>query len=776
MDLKLGKYYKKILLTDNIEKYNTYKDKIKKYNKKEKQVGGSNMDIPSYVNDIVNNNYRLLTDLKLITDISYELEQCKDDFFGDFEPIDTIEYKDGYRFNCFMRKVGMSTDESSVKESGYSFKKNFSLAFTDIYMQKGLQKNDLIVSTNYIYYIMKYTLDTYIETVIKNNKFDNKTIHLYKNINLLYKGGNTTRLIFNSFIKSSKAQLSKNKSKNVLNSIQNLDELIDNYNVGDWDYYIKINFIDLRKNGFTDEELVKVTNQISQVFIYTASIIKNKIAVLLNSSLNIKNITESIQKFVFSDEIKSNIAKFLEIYNKSEFTLQNISHAEVIQVYTHDKLIEKDNIKTLNRDSEDFIKRNSFILKNTDKIEGNEERGYGPMNYYVEVDSQLIDTVSENIIPESLIKDDVYIAYMSNIGFARRYPISSFNLVRIKVNNTIVLKIDKNDGIQRTKNLRVNMELVDISIPSIYDAKEIFYYHYRYPNFEEFLKCKINNPLFKNDQIYISLPSSYAMFSDVCHLLFSENLFVWEDPKYAKRIKRLFFLSLPCLYQDSIQTNEIINFYSQMKELFEKSYGKTNIKDRLDLLANSYDIVTSPYNDLINGQLKNNVTELFMNLNIIHRIVKLKYANLRYLEFIIANYIKMLIVANYIINNTAENIDQYELIHYELQIHRILELKNVYDYIKPSISITGLTKPLNNIYDEVRGGGHNLMNNNLVPIGKLNSLGSYDQNKVNDFMELLKKYELTIINQCEFILVILKGFKEAGLQNINTVYESDSLF
>ena len=778
MDQKLGKYFRKLYLCKNQKQYDTYLKKIKHYSSI--QVGGNDdvdTNISAYVTDIVNSNYKLITDLDLVKKISYKLEQCKDDFFGEFDPEDTIEYKPGFRFNCFIRPFGVS-EESMAKDEAYMFKKNFSLNFTDIYMQKGLKHDDLIIATNFFYYILKYSLDTYIETVIRMKKFGDKTKNLYKNIYLLYKGGNTTRLIFNNFIRSSKKLLENKEGQLITESIKNLDDLIDNYNVGDWDYLIKVNYDDLKKVGFIDDELKKITNELLQVYVYTCSYIKNKIALLLKSNENINITAENIQKLMFSEDTKKNINRFINIYNNSPKKSVTIDSMDVERVYTFDKIIDNGNIKNMGTDDYDTLYKHSFIFKNTDEIKGNATLGYGTMGNYVEVNTPLIDTKSYNIIPESLKKDMVYLSYLSNVGFARRYAISSFNLIRIKVNNVIVFVINKSQPDEREKSMRVNLELVDVSVSNIYDCKGIFNYHYYYPNYVELIDCKIKNPKFKKEKIVVPLPSPHTMFADICHMLFTENQFIWEDPKYPKRIKRLFFLSLPCMYQDGLKTNDIITSYELTKTLFETLTATSTIQTRLSLINGNYEIIQSPYNDNINEKIGNQGTDKFKNIGIIHRIVKIMstspYSKCRYLEFLIANYIRMLIMSNYIINNVADPV-YYELVQYELQIHRILELQSVYDYLKPTVSTT-LTKSLTTLYESTRGTKHSLTEENLVPLGPLPALLPAKNEVVEKFMNTLKAYEKTIIDQSEFTLVILRGFREGKINTIVTTYESDSLF
>lgn len=781
MEYKIGKYIKKLYTSRDKESQKVYLKKIQYYTNKNGQIGGTNADLDTniavYINDIIQNNYRLQTDLDIIKNITYDLGQCQDDFFGNFADTDTITYKNGQRFNCFIRPFGMS----EAKENIYFFKKSFSLDFTDIYMQQGLTKQNLTISTNFIYFILNHTVNVFIENMMRVKKFGDKTQHLLDNVFLLYKGGNTTRIIFNCFIKSANKMFENSKkSIGIDKSIKNLNDLIQNYNVGDWDYLIKINFDKLKENGYTDDELNILIKLLLQSLYYSSTYIKNKLSLLLKSKINIDVTAQAIQTLMNSEDITKRIEKFINVYNNdpSITDIRKIDSLFINNIFTFDKVIEKNNVKNMEIDDYDILYKNSFIFKTTGNVKEYKGTDY-TVDEYVEVNTPFIDTQIQNYIPESLKKDMVYIAYLSDVGFCRRYAISSFNLLRVKISNLIQfdVKYKEMDPLQK-KKMYVNFELVDVSVSNIYDCKDIFNYHYYYQNYRPMVNYNINNPLFKEEKIIIPIPSPQLMFADICHMLFTENLFIWEDRKYSKRIKRLFFLSLPCMYYDKLKTNDMIIIYEVVHQLFSGLTTHQSIDLRLAMMNGHYDIVESPYSNNINIKINVQTMQKFKDLKISHKIIKIKetspYSKCKYIEFLIGNYIRMLITSNYIINNKVENSNQ-ELVKYELLIHRILEMPKIYEYIKPGISF-GFTKPLKTVYMETRGTTHTLTNSDLLPLGPLNQLVPANPAIVNKFMDDLKTYENTIIDNCKYTLEILKGFQEANIQNVPINYEDVSLF
>ncbi|VBB18189.1 hypothetical protein YASMINEVIRUS_652 [Yasminevirus sp. GU-2018] len=758
------------------------------------QYGGGyllNDQISANVEAIVRGDYKLMSEMDKVKNMSYSLDNCidADSLFDDpASGAFPMYYKQGRKMKCFIRQPNV-TDKDLEKDTEYKFKKQFSLDLTDIFMQKTLTPEDLSVATNYIYYTFDFALSKLLDVLVKDGKFGAKTELLTDHVYLLYKGGNTTRLLLKNFVRETKhlIGLRGHSTAAITDAVSKLDELVGGFNIGDWDYMMKIDFDYLKANGFTDPELNELIMLLMQTFYYVASYIKEKISDLLKSKGNTFRYSQAIQDYIKDKGTTDKITSFVQEYNKFTKTGPNtIDDMKIKDVIVYDNAVTTDKIDHLDRARLIEIYRDSFAFKITGKLKNYKGKRVTYAEYF-EVDAPFVDETNMTYLPEHLSEDVVYIAYMSNLGFCRRYALSSFNLIRLKVLNMLNfdMKFTGHAG-PVEKTMFVNAELVDCSVSNVNDCKGVYNNHYYYPGHEDMETAHIVDEAFKKERVEVKIPSVQMMFADICHMLFTENLFVWEDPKYAKRIKRLFFLSLPCMYKDNMRTKQILAGYRTMQQLFKDLNAIPDIDGKLALLNGHYDIVISPYNALINDKTQHNVTPAFMALGTVHRLVVIAPGSpykIRYLEYLLANYIRMLIIAKYIISDQVDPQHQ-ELVKYELQIHRILELENITDYIKPYM--TTLTPSLSNVYKSVRGTTHSLIGGNLVQLGPMGGLPPADPTAVAKFFDpratepqndkALKPYEETIVKSADYIMTILNGLIDAGVGRIKPRYVSASLF
>jgi hypothetical protein len=324
--------------------------------------------------------------------------------------------------------------------------------------------------------------------------------------------------------------------------------------------------------------------------------------------------------------------------------------------------------------------------------------------------------------------------------------------------------------------MKANIELVDISVVDRYDTKGTNVLNYAYPDKRYFIQYKIANPAFNTD-IYYDIPSPQTMFADICGMLFVENKFVWEDKKYQKRIKRLLNLSLICLYDDGYTTREIIKSYATVLDLFKKFNSLQDIKAKMDLIKNDYDIVTNPYNDTLNRKLSHNFTNKYVNLGINSNLVVIKSSSKyksRYVEFIVAVYIRTIIICNYILNNEIIGVSE-KFIQDELQINRIVELSNVYSYINPNV-VFNATPTLESLYQQIRGTSHGIKSTQLLGLGPIDNLPPANINKFQEFSKVLADYESTVIELMTNSLVICKGIDNVDITKVHIDYGGESLY
>jgi len=730
-------------------------------------------NIEYYIGSIVNGEYKLQTDLDIIKNITFEKEQCTSNFLGNPGSNNGFQYKPHFLAICFLKEFGgVSKNERFL----YLFKKYFNLSFTDFYMKYGLQKDDLKISTNYVYFLLNYTTQVLIEKLINVNYFGEKTVLLQDKIKLLYKGGNTTRLLVRSFTDNVTKQLKNKHIDSVSNALNKLNSIIQKSNIGDWDYNVSINYDYLKKHNYDDGELLTLVKLVSQSFYYTASYIKTQLHTMLMSKINIDNLAENIQGFMFNNDMQDFLDHFVNTYNHSDIKApgEEINSMSVDKVCIFDKIINKNQISTMKLSDLGIIDRKSFIYNTSDELIDNQT-----MDTYIETDQPFIDTKLAVVIPEIMPTDNIYLVYMNHLVLMKKYKVSSFNLLRVKINNEIKFNVNiKNDDVDtsRSKKMFVNFELVDVSVSTPYDNIITWINLYFYPDTVNMVDYHIKNSNFPDQKIITKVPSPQYMFGDIAVILFEEHPFIWHDQKYAKRIQRLFILILLSFYQDGLTTNDIYEIYSNIETLFRHLTAADNLRSRLEIFQGQYNIIVNPHGNKINENSRVYYGDKYHELNIEHLLLRIKSDSpyhYKYIEFLLSNYIRMILIGNYIINNNVNSSDQ-EFVRYELFPNRLVELPNIQEYVTPSVNI--LTQSLTDLYMEVRGTSHNLEENQLLPLGPLPNLPPADTDTLIDFINKMKTYETTIIQNCAFVLDILKGFRDGDLQDPKIVYAGESFY
>lgn len=154
------------------------------------------------------------------------------------------------------------------------------------------------------------------------------------------------------------------------------------------------------------------------------------------------------------------------------------------------------------------------------------------------IDSSKDDIMVKIINQESeKFKCEHYISLIKNIYFKNDETglIRNFSLIRTKIN--FVAQFTTNDGGEEKQGLiNIPGELIDVSISKFNDdrTKKKIKDEYTEYSFDGF-----GNTIFK----FFSY-SMKGMINDLFSIIFVDSKFPWEDPKYKKRLFRLFFLSL----------------------------------------------------------------------------------------------------------------------------------------------------------------------------------------------------------------------------------------
>lgn len=137
------------------------------------QHGGNNEEdyvymLDSYIDDIVHNRYRLMTDTKLFKNLSTDNCSSSSNLFETSDNLERFEYynKDrDLKYVCISKPVIKSLIPNNV-EGFYQFKRLFGLFITDTYVNKGLSHDDNAVLINYIHFVLGLSIKTYIEKIL----------------------------------------------------------------------------------------------------------------------------------------------------------------------------------------------------------------------------------------------------------------------------------------------------------------------------------------------------------------------------------------------------------------------------------------------------------------------------------------------------------------------------------------------------------------------------------------------------------------------------------
>lgn len=152
--------------------------------------------LDSYMDDIIKDRYRLLTDERLFQ----EPMKCSisNDFFSE-ETEGKSTYDQNKNYSCFAKQINL-TDSYYRLQEVYKFKRSFSLNLTEFYVNDAVSAEDNGKIINFIHFSLEFALKIYIEKAVLNQIFGPKTNLLIDSIVLLYKGGNTTRMYINNLI------------------------------------------------------------------------------------------------------------------------------------------------------------------------------------------------------------------------------------------------------------------------------------------------------------------------------------------------------------------------------------------------------------------------------------------------------------------------------------------------------------------------------------------------------------------------------------------------
>jgi len=704
------------------------------YEKKNNKKGGNrssfdNIDI--FIDEMINNKYKYTTkNAQIKTGITNDLSDVGKCLFSTVldEERDTskfIKYDDVHKYACFGTQMVVNEDTYEKNEL-YLFKKYFNVYFTDLFIKNYLTAETFELFTNYINFTIDYAIKKFISKFneVYDPNYGNSSASDYllsqHDIVLLYKGGNTTRMYIRNLFKkiTLKNDPVSREAKTHMNTI------IDGYGLGDWDYNIAVDYknigskVDKFGNNITVD---RMKDLLVQVVSFAISELKWSLSSLLKASYKSNDLYQLLFTRLLNRETKDKkvdefINDLINQYNTkfpgSKYKLNSIKLKKIDTFdseITETGIIRKDNLKTVTQSTRDIEWSGISTVYNGLPFTSNN---------YIEVKNifSYNNGTRDEGLPFNEPRNNIYTMLMDDLTIVKRYTIVKFALFRLKVNNKTTMEINGRDV-----KLNVPFELVDISVPHENDMKtryyDIYLNHDAYTQkyLDGYLQIKKTGML-----LPISPPTADYMYADIVIMLCAEELFIWEEVKYAKRISRLFLLTLVCFVERKIPIGTIKLYFEQLQKAFTdiNSIGQTGdinsgIREKLNYIITTYNpktIDSVEYNGYLSKQL------VLQSGSIVY-----------YFDRLLEKHCEQIVTIDYIKNNTPTF---KEFSDAALEIHKIVETDGTL----------------------------------IAPNAILGTIGySHVIRDIDESYNKLFKFETDVLAKIEDMLVIVKGIEASGI-------------
>jgi hypothetical protein len=478
----------------------------------------------------------------------------------------------------------------------YMDSRNYKSISTDSFMNLLSSKYKLLYNKIFNYTLIQLYL-CFTKCIYLFNKKMSLTL-TDKHIYLIYKGGNSIRLLLQLYTWTS--TLNDNDSK----------DIEKNMNIGDWDFTIKTNFIE-------------ILNVISHANLnILLDYLKKSCAVALT---NIKKLleTELLQNNEFNtDYISKCTSQIPPFFAKDVCVINNNKSKQPIVENITVPIPIVDKICSMGDDKKSFTIYNDNLTKNIKKI-------------------TVLDNFFENQT-DNMINNKIFIVYIDKISSYGYKTYTNFSLFRLKINNIIKNEYDNNNSINAP------IELIDISISNYTDTdielnKEILFDNIYSLIGNDKSKYLANKYILNNIIIPFPILSANYMFIDIYVMLFVDNYFPWIDKKFKKRLSRLFKIYLlcdKCKSESDIteKKNNLLMFNRVIEDLLSNFTNNFLNLDSQLILIKIYEFYNSQkqyfkiknknnYYYIINDN-NNNITDLYLTFlynNIFEIIISIIY-------------------------------------------------------------------------------------------------------------------------------------------------------
>ena len=513
----------------------------------------------------------------------------------------------------------------------------------------------------------------------------------------------------------------------------------------------------------------------------------------INSLKKYENNNVKIKTTIIDANIYNNKMDYSNIdYSKVDLSdLDKIGeHAEKL------KGIGKRNMeitKTLFKDSYIIVDKPILVetLNNGKKIENSEKNRKN-------IDSVVTFFSNKHLtefIPSSMFEfNNLHIVYSDMLFFYRHKTMINFSLFRLKFNNTMRLLVSKNkDGEvssemnnkcpENNKNnqnkkcelIKIPIEIVDLSVLSIDDNRQDFDYLFfqkkengeidKYTKIEYSIDDNLSDDTRKNKStkstkltfnVDTYIPSANYMFYDIAEMLFADNMFIWEDKKYEKRIRRLMYLSMICELSNKKPINALLSEYQEFNALFvnfNRILGEfIQRSEKTNFIEQIYEKIK---NDKENPMIiKSNEQMITRDINNLRetKLMALKEKKINFfIDKFISNYYETIILIKYFKDTYASVLttssklsdEHFEYCKYQNELLELIKNKKI---VK-----------------------HRMVDGNEYNAGvDYNGIDEYKtQDAINEMMKKLHEYHDEIIKHTGEIIRILNNMLKQNIQKIN---------
>lgn len=420
---------------------------------------------------------------------------------------------------------------------------------------------------------------------------------------------------------------------------ENLSQVLDEINkitqkekYGDWDMIFHIN------KNLDSQVYKKIKTQLDKILLLILQKLKYDFTKLIYGefSTNFIKLLDEIRSIFFKEN--DDLKKLMQEYKK------NIKLNEIM---TLGYSVKEQGICAIDKK---ILWKNSFVLKKRNK--NNSTNDELLVKDYIELRKLLFDSKYNDLISlNNIEKNDLFIN-QNDLEIIIRHYRMDFTITRLKVNN---IAIYKNNETGLIKTLSIPYELIDAVVIGQNDVQN----NYIENKLEEHKKPMIS--LYNYENTKLKLPSVYYLYYDLESILIRQNVFIWEDKKYQKRIFRLIMLGIYALLVENIKIRQLLTILGIINIFFK------NLKSKITFL-DKYAIVKQ-YVKIVNDKIKINYNEIKQDL--------------QYLEIVIEHYAQCIIILNNLFINSNENSEF---------------VKNIFkyniDYKEVPVSLF-LTKPFN---------------------------------------------------------------------------------